>query len=63
VVALQSLQNDQVAIAGLKVEVNDLKNVVDHIMDMVVPQVAGEEPKRDRSAHGCTLEADGSPES
>jgi heme oxygenase len=27
------------------VEVNDLKNVVDHVMDMVVPQAAGEEPK------------------
>jgi hypothetical protein len=45
VVALQSLQNDQVAIAGLEVEVNDLKNATHHVMDKVVPQVAGEEPK------------------
>jgi hypothetical protein len=45
VVALQSLQNDQVTIAGLEVEVNDLKNAADHVMDMMETQVAGEEPK------------------
>lgn len=44
-VALQSLKNDQVAIAGLQVEVNDLKNAADNVMDMVVPQVAREERK------------------
>jgi hypothetical protein len=39
-VALQSLQNDQVTIVGLEVEVNDLKNAADHVMDMVESQVA-----------------------
>jgi hypothetical protein len=31
-VALQSLQNDQVTIAGLEVEINDLKNVADLVL-------------------------------
>jgi hypothetical protein len=44
-VALQLLRNDQVIIAGLKVEVNDLKNATDHVMDMVETQVTGEEPR------------------
>jgi hypothetical protein len=42
---LQSLQNDHVAIAGLEVEVNDLKNTADHAKDIVVPQVVEEEQK------------------
>jgi hypothetical protein len=45
VVALQSLQNDQVGIAGLEVEMSDLKNATNHVMDMVLPYVAVEEPK------------------
>ena len=38
VVAMQSLQNDQVAIAGLEVEIIDLKEVAGYIMDMVALQ-------------------------
>jgi hypothetical protein len=34
-----------VTIAGLEVEVTDLKNAADLVMDMVESQVAGEEPK------------------
>jgi hypothetical protein len=29
------LWNDRVTIAGLEVDVNDLKNAPDHVMDMV----------------------------
>jgi hypothetical protein len=34
-----------VTITRLEVEVNGLKNAADHVMDMVEPQVAGEEAK------------------
>jgi hypothetical protein len=34
-----------VTIAGLELEVNDLKNAANHVMDMVEPQVAEEEAK------------------
>jgi hypothetical protein len=34
-VALQNLRNVQVTVAGLEVEVNDLKNVANYVMDMV----------------------------
>ena len=44
VVAMQSLQNDQVAIAGLEVEITDLKEAAGYIMDMVAPQDNPEEP-------------------
>ena len=44
VVAMQSLQNDQVAIAGLEVEIVDLKEAAGYIMDMVAPQDNPEEP-------------------
>jgi hypothetical protein len=33
------LQSDEVTIARLEVEVNDLKNVADHVMDMMESQV------------------------
>ena len=41
---MQSLQNDQVAIAGLEVDIADLKDVAGYVMDMVVPQVNPEDP-------------------
>ena len=44
VVAMQSLQNDQVAIAGLEVEIADLKDAAGFIMDMVAPQENPKEP-------------------
>ena len=44
VVAMQSLQNDQVAIAGLEVEIADIKDATGYVMDMVVPQVNPKEP-------------------
>lgn len=44
-VALQALQNEQVAIVGLEVVMIDLKNVAGHIMDILVPQVSREEPR------------------
>jgi hypothetical protein len=34
-VALQNLRNVQVTVAGLEVEVNNLKNVANYVMDMV----------------------------
>jgi hypothetical protein len=42
-VALQSLRNDQVTIAGLEVEVNNLKNAANYVMDMV--ETLGRNPK------------------
>jgi hypothetical protein len=42
---MKSLQNDQVAIAGLEVEITDLKRAAGYILDMVVPQTDEEEPK------------------
>ena len=44
VVAMQTLQNDQVAIAGMEVEMTDLKRAAEYIMDMVVPQEDPEKP-------------------
>jgi hypothetical protein len=44
-VALKSLQNDQVIIAGQEVELTDLKNATHYAMDMIMAQVKGEEPK------------------
>ena len=44
VVAMQTLQNDQVAIAGMEVEMADLKRAAEYIMDMVVPQEDPEKP-------------------
>ena len=44
VVAMQSLQNDQVAIVGLEVEIADLKEAAEYVMDMVAPQANPEEP-------------------
>ena len=44
VAAMQSLQNDQVVIAGLEVEMTDLKNAAGYVMDMVVPHDNPEEP-------------------
>ena len=41
---MQSLQNDQVAIAGLEVEIADLKDAAGYIMDMVAPQENPKEP-------------------
>ena len=41
---MQSLQNDQVAIARLEVEIADLKDAIGYIMDMVAPQENPEEP-------------------
>ena len=41
---MQSLQNDQVAIASLEVEIADLKDATSYVMDMVVPQVNPKEP-------------------
>ena len=44
VVAMQTLQNDQVALAGMEVEMTDLKRAAEYIMDMVVPQEDPEKP-------------------
>jgi hypothetical protein len=44
-VALKSLQNDQVIIAGQEVELTDLKNATHYAMDMIAVQVEGEVPK------------------
>ena len=44
VLAMQSLQNDQVAIAGLEVEIVDLKEATEYVLDMVAPQANPEEP-------------------
>jgi hypothetical protein len=44
-VALKSLQNDQVIIAGQKVELRDLKNTAHNAMDCIAVQVEGEELK------------------
>ena len=44
VAAMESLRNDQVAIAGLEVEMTNLKNTAGYVMDMVVPQENPEEP-------------------
>lgn len=33
------------AIAGLELEIVDLKNAVGHVMDMMIPRVDGEEPR------------------
>jgi hypothetical protein len=43
--ALKSLQNDQVIIAGQEVELSDLKNAAHYAMDFIAVQVEGEEPK------------------
>jgi hypothetical protein len=44
-VALKSLQNDQVIIAGQEVELTDLKHGAHYAMYMIATQVEGEEPK------------------
>jgi hypothetical protein len=44
-VALKSLQNDQVIIAGQGVELTDLKNTTQYAMDVIATPVEGEEPK------------------
>jgi hypothetical protein len=44
-VALNSLQNDQVTIAGHEVERRDLKSDANYAMDCIAVQVEGEEPK------------------
>jgi hypothetical protein len=44
-VALKSLQNDQVIIAGQEVEQTDLKNATHYAMDMIAVQVEGDGPK------------------
>jgi hypothetical protein len=44
-VALKSLQNDQVIIAGQEVELNSLKNATHFAMDIIASQVEGEDPK------------------
>jgi hypothetical protein len=44
-VALKSLQNDQVTIAGYEVELRDLKGATDYAMDCIAVPVKGEEPK------------------
>jgi hypothetical protein len=44
-VALKSLQNDQVTIAGYKVELNDLKGAANSVMDCIAVPVEGEEAK------------------
>jgi lipopolysaccharide export system protein LptA len=40
-VALKSLQNDQVTIAGHKVELRDLKNTAHYAMDCIAVQLKG----------------------
>jgi chromosome segregation ATPase len=44
-VALKSLQNDQVTIAGYEVELNDLKGATNYAMDCITVPAQGEEPK------------------
>jgi chromosome segregation ATPase len=44
-VALKSLQNDQVTIAGYEVELRDLKGVTNYTMDCIAVPAEGEEPK------------------
>jgi chromosome segregation ATPase len=44
-VALTSLQNDRVTIAGYEVELNDLKGAANYAMDCIVVSVEGEEAK------------------
>jgi hypothetical protein len=44
-VALKSLQNDQVTIAGYEVELNDLKGAANYTMDCIAVPAEGEEPK------------------
>ena len=44
VAAMETLRNDQVAIAGLEVEMTNFKNAAGYVMDMVVPQQNPEEP-------------------
>jgi hypothetical protein len=43
-VALKSLQNDQVTIAGHEVELRDVKNATHYAMDCIATHVKGEEP-------------------
>ena len=38
VAAMETLRNDQVAIAGLEMEMTNLKNAAGYVMDMVAPQ-------------------------
>jgi hypothetical protein len=44
-VALNSLQNDQVTIAGYEVELNDLRGATNYAMDCIAVPSQGEEPK------------------
>jgi chromosome segregation ATPase len=44
-VALKSLQNDQVTIAGYEVELNDLKGTANYAMDYITVLTKGEEAK------------------
>jgi hypothetical protein len=44
-VALKSLQNDQVTIAGYEVELRDLKGAASYAMDCIAVPVDGEEAK------------------
>jgi hypothetical protein len=44
-VALKSLQNDQVTIAGYEVELNDLKGAANYAMDCIEVTVEGEQAK------------------
>jgi hypothetical protein len=44
-VALKSLQNDQVTIAGYEVELNDLKGTANYAMDCITIPSQGEEPQ------------------
>jgi hypothetical protein len=44
-VALKSLQNDQVTIAGYEVEMNDLKGTANYAMDCIAVPVDGDETK------------------
>jgi chromosome segregation ATPase len=44
-VALKSLQNDQVTIAGYEVELNDLKGAANYAMDCIAVPTKGEEAK------------------
>jgi len=43
VIAMQTLQNDQITIAGLEAEMADLQEAAGYNMDMVVPRVNPEE--------------------
>jgi hypothetical protein len=44
-VALKSLQNDQVTIAGYEVELNDLKGAANYVMECIAVLTEGEEAK------------------